>query len=82
MGQSTILVADLLFVGEGYTGQPFFRALDKKTGATIWETQTPVGPPVGVPMTYSYRGKQYVLVAVEGSVSPRASAQIVAYALP
>jgi quinoprotein glucose dehydrogenase len=72
----------LLFVGEGYTGQPFFRALDKKTGATIWETQTPVGPPVGVPMTYSYRGKQYVVVAVEGSVSPRASAQIVAYALP
>jgi quinoprotein glucose dehydrogenase len=72
----------LLFVGEGYTGQPFFRAMDKKTGATIWETQTPVGPPVGVPMTYSYRGKQYVVVAVEGSVSPRASAQLVAYALP
>jgi quinoprotein glucose dehydrogenase len=72
----------LLFVGEGYTGQPFFRALDKKTGATIWETQTPVGPPVGVPMTYLYKGKQYVVVAVEGDAPTHTAAQVVAYALP
>ena len=72
----------LLFVGEGYTGQPFFRALDKKTGATLWETQTPVGPPVGVPMTYLYKGKQYVVVAVEGDVATKTAAQVVAYALP
>jgi quinoprotein glucose dehydrogenase len=83
-GRAGLILATktLLFVGEGYNGQPFFRALDKKTGETLWETQTPVGPPVGVPMTYLYQGKQYVVVAVEGSVATRTAAQLVAYALP
>ena len=31
----------LLFAGEGWGGQPFFRALDKATGATVWETAVP-----------------------------------------
>lgn len=77
-----LVTKTLLFVGEGYNGQPFFRALDKKTGATVWETQTPVGPPVGVPMTYLYQGKQYVVVAVEGNLATKTAAQVVAYALP
>jgi hypothetical protein len=33
-------------------------------------------------MTYLYHGKQYVVVAVEGVVTPRAAAQLVAYSLP
>jgi len=69
-------------VGEGYNGQPFFRALDKKTGGTLWEMQTSVGPPVGVPMTYLYQGKQYVVVAIEGNAATRTAAQLVAYTLP
>jgi quinoprotein glucose dehydrogenase len=72
----------LLFAGEGYNGQPFFRALDKKTGATLWETQTPVGPPTVVPMTYLYQGKQYVVVALQGDAANRTASQLVAYALP
>ena len=83
-GRAALLLVTktLLFAGEGYNGQPFFRALDKKTGETIWETQTPVGPPTGVPMTYLYRGKQYVVVAVEGDLATRTASQLVAYALP
>jgi len=83
-GRAALLLVTrtLLFAGEGYNGQPFFRALDKKTGETIWETQTPVGPPTGVPMTYLYRGKQYVVVAVEGDVATRTASQLVAYTLP
>jgi quinoprotein glucose dehydrogenase len=83
-GRAALLMVTktLLFAGEGYNGQPFFRALDKKTGATIWETRTPVGPPVGVPMTYLYQGKQYVVVAVEGDLATRTAAQLVAYTLP
>jgi quinoprotein glucose dehydrogenase len=77
-----LVTKTLLFAGEGYNGQPFFRALDKKTGATVWETQTPVGPPVGVPMTYLYKGKQYVAVAVEGDIATHTAAQVVAYVLP
>ena len=83
-GRAALLLVTktLLFAGEGYNGQPFFRALDKKTGATLWETQTPVGPPTGVPMTYLHQGKQYVVVAVEGNNSTRTASQIIAYALP
>jgi quinoprotein glucose dehydrogenase len=77
-----LVTKTLLFVGEGYNGQPFFRALDKKTGGTLWEMQTPVGPPVGVPMTYLYQGKQYVVVAIEGNAATRTAAQLVAYTLP
>ena len=83
-GRAALLLVTktLLFAGEGYNGEPFFRALDKKTGETIWETQTPVGPPTGVPMTYLYRGKQYVVIAVEGNVATRTAAQLVAFAIP
>src|SRR5688572_16213805 len=83
-GRAALLLVTrtLLFAGEGYNGQPFFRALDKKTGATLWEMQTPVGPPTGVPMTYLHQGKQYVVVAVEGNNATRTASQIVAYALP
>jgi len=83
-GRAALLLVTktLLFAGEGYNGQPFFRALDKKTGATLWETQTPVGPPTGVPMTYLHQGKQYVVVAIEGNNATRTASQIVAYALP
>ena len=43
---------------------------------------TQPGPPTGVPMTYLYKGKQYVVVAVEGNLQSRAATQIVAFALP
>jgi quinoprotein glucose dehydrogenase len=83
-GRAALLMVTktLLFAGEGYNGQPFYRALDKKTGATLWETQTPVGPPTGVPMTYLYQGKQYVVVALQGDAANRTASQLVAYALP
>jgi quinoprotein glucose dehydrogenase len=77
-----LVTKTLLFAGEGYQGQPFFRAHDKKTGATLWETQTPVGPQTGLPMTYLHRGKQYIVFTVEGDAASRTAAQIVAYALP
>jgi quinoprotein glucose dehydrogenase len=83
-GRAALLLVTktLVFAGEGYNGQPFFRALDKKTGATLWEAQTPVGPPTGVPMTYMHQGKQYVVVAIEGNNATRTASQLVAYALP
>jgi quinoprotein glucose dehydrogenase len=72
----------LLFAGSGYETEPAFRAYDKKTGALIWETKTEPGPPTGVPMTYLYKGKQYVVVSVEGNLQSRAATQIIAYAIP
>jgi quinoprotein glucose dehydrogenase len=77
-----LVTKTLLFAGEGYQGQPFFRAFDKRTGAMLWETQTPVGPQTGLPMTYVHKGKQYIVFAVEGDAATRTAAQLVAYALP
>jgi len=43
----------------------------------VWATELPVGP-AAAPMTYSYRGKQYVVVAAGGGVQ----SELIAYALP
>jgi quinoprotein glucose dehydrogenase len=53
-----------------------FRAFDKTTGEQVWTAELPVGP--AAPMTYSYGGKQYVVVAAGGGVQ----SELIAYALP
>ncbi len=70
----------LLFAGEGWGGQPFFRALDKATGATIWETVLPAGQ-TGPPMTYVHQGRQYVAFTV-GDQERGIAARLIALALP
>ena len=85
VGRAPLLMVTktLLFSGSGYqTDPPAFRAYDKKTGALIWETPTAPGPPTGVPMTYMHRGKQYILVAVEGNAATRTATQLLAFAIP
>jgi quinoprotein glucose dehydrogenase len=72
----------LLFAGSGYETDPAFRAYDKKTGAVIWEVPTSPGPPTGVPMTYLYKGRQYVVVAVEGNAATKTATQLLAFTLP
>lgn len=75
MSNAEILVTKtLLFAGEGFAGQPAFRAYDKMTGETLWESEIPSGPMTGLPMTYLHHGRQYVVFA--------AGAQLFAYALP
>jgi quinoprotein glucose dehydrogenase len=41
------------------------RAYDKKTGQEVGEVWMPA-PQSGSPMTYTYDGKQYIIVAVSG----------------
>ena len=55
-----------------------FRALDKATGAVLWETELPAGT-TGAPMTYMFAGKQYIVVAIGGV---DADAEYIALALP
>jgi quinoprotein glucose dehydrogenase len=55
-----------------------FRALDKKTGETIFEMKLPTHA-TGVPMTYLAKGKQYILIAVGGRGEP---AELVTFAQP
>jgi quinoprotein glucose dehydrogenase len=84
VGRAPLLLVTktLLFSGQGYQAEPWFRAYDKKTGAVIWEMQTPVGPPTGVPMTYLHQGKQYIVVATAGDAAIPAASQLVAFAIP
>jgi len=84
IGRAPLLLVTktLLFSGAGYTAEPWFTAYDKKTGAVVWETRTPVGPPTGVPMTYLHRGKQYIVVALQGDAATQSAAQLVAFAIP
>lgn len=83
-----LLTKSLLFLGEGSDSIPgtnregmwgkMFRAYDKRTGKVLWTTELPAGT-TGAPMTYTHRGKQYVVVAVGGREHP---AEWVAFGLP
>jgi quinoprotein glucose dehydrogenase len=69
----------VLLVGEGGRGQVMFRALDKKTGATVGEVQIP-GSMTSSPMTYAVGGKQYIAFwAVDQAA--RTPAQLITLAL-
>jgi quinoprotein glucose dehydrogenase len=82
--QAGLLVTKtLLFAGEGSGGQAVFHVYDKATGAEIWQTPLP-GPQTSLPMTYSYQGRQFIVMAVRGSAQPgnQTGAQLVAFAMP
>jgi quinoprotein glucose dehydrogenase len=51
-----------LAIAPGAGGKKFL-AFDKATGRSLWETELPSGT-TGIPITYIYRGKQYIVVAV------------------
>jgi quinoprotein glucose dehydrogenase len=64
-----LVTKTLLFAGEGSglfavapgSGGPLLRALDKKTGETIFEFKLPANQS-GIPMTYSTGGRQFIVV--------------------
>lgn len=64
-----LVTKSLVFLGEGIpqsvpgSGGRKFRAFDKATGEVVWET-TLDGAVTGVPMTYSWQGKQYLVVPI------------------
>jgi quinoprotein glucose dehydrogenase len=59
-------------------GSNRFKALDKTTGETVWQTALPAGT-TGAPISYMFEGKQYVVVAIGDREHP---AEYVALALP
>lgn len=73
-----LVTRSLLFAGEGASGAPILRALDKATGATIAEIELP-NAQVGLPMTYMHEGRQFIVISVGGSGQP---AELIALALP
>ena len=74
-----VVVTDtLLFAGEGFGGDPVFRAHDKMSGEIIAEIALPASQS-SPPITYMQDGRQFLLMYVAASNSP---AQLVALALP
>jgi quinoprotein glucose dehydrogenase len=70
-----LVTKSLVFMGEGLTQDPVgsggrkFRAFDKQTGQMVWET-TLDGEATGVPMTYAWKGKQYLIIPMGGAGHP------------
>ena len=58
-----LVTKTLLMYGEGRTGAPVFRAVDKMTGEELGAIDLP-GSTYTAPMTYMHDGQQYVVVAV------------------
>ena len=76
--QAGLLVTKTLLVaGEGSGGHPLLHAYDKKTGENIAELPMP-GTQTGVPMTYTYQNRQFIILPVGG----QPAGQLVAFALP
>jgi quinoprotein glucose dehydrogenase len=65
IGGSVVTGGGVIFIAA--TQDKYFRAVDEKTGKTLWETQLPAGGHA-TPMTYLGKdGRQYVLIAAGGS---------------
>jgi quinoprotein glucose dehydrogenase len=76
--QAGLLVTrTLLFATEGGGGRPLLHAYDKRTGENLAEVAMP-GSQSGVPMSYTYQGRQFIVLSVGG----QPAGQLVAFALP
>ena len=49
----------------GATMDRYLRAFDSRSGAELWRGRLPV-PAMATPMTYTWRGRQYVVIAAGG----------------
>jgi quinoprotein glucose dehydrogenase len=79
-GGSVVTAGGLLFIGATADGK--FRAINKRTGKILWETDLPA-PGVATPAVYSVNGKQYVVIACGGSKwGGKSTDAYVAFSLP
>lgn len=65
------------------TMESVFRAFDVDSGKELWADDLPV-PGMSVPMTYEFKGRQYVVIAAGGSTlaGTELGDRLIAYALP
>ncbi len=82
LGGSITTAGGLIFVGGALDRT--FRALDIDTGRQVWSADLPASAHA-TPMTFSAKGRQYVVVAAGGAAKiteERQGDEILAYALP
>ena len=71
----------LVFIGAAM--DRYLRAFDSASGAELWRGRLPA-PALATPMTYAWKGRQYVVVAAGGhsEAGTRISDAVVAFTLP
>ncbi|MBC7572123.1 MAG: pyrroloquinoline quinone-dependent dehydrogenase [Spirosoma sp.] len=78
-GGPLVTGSGLLFIAASKDGQ--LRAIDKKTGKTIWQTALPTAG-YATPATYSVGGRQFIVIACGGGkLKSKSGDRYVAYAL-
>jgi quinoprotein glucose dehydrogenase len=81
-GGPIITASGLVFIGN--TFDPYIRAFDIRTGKELWKAQLPASGN-STPMTYTVKGKQYIVLAAGGhpKITEEAlSDALVAFTLP
>ncbi len=80
MGGPLITASGMIFIGAAAEHQ--FRAIDLKTGETVWQASLPWAG-MASPMTYRSGGRQYVVIAAGGHAQVIGTGDaVVAFALP
>jgi len=81
-GGSLITAGGLIFVAATLL-EDNLRAFDVDSGELLWEAPLPAGGQAS-PMTYRYRGRQYVVISAGGHAKNRTKLgdSVIAYALP
>ena len=81
VGGPIATAGNLVFIGAAM--DRYLRAFDAKSGAELWRGRLPV-PATATPMTYEWKGRQYVVVAAggDGEAGSAVSDAVVAFALP
>ncbi len=81
LGGPIVTAGGLVFIGAAM--DDFLRAFDAKTGAELWRGRLPAGGQA-TPMTYVWKGRQYVVIAAGGhaKLGTRRGDKVVAFALP
>jgi quinoprotein glucose dehydrogenase len=80
-GGPIVTGSGLVFIGAAM--DDYLRAFDAKTGAELWRGRLPAGGQA-TPMTYLWKGRQYVVIAAGGhsKANTKRGDEVVAFALP
>ncbi|MEI9887203.1 MAG: pyrroloquinoline quinone-dependent dehydrogenase [Rhizomicrobium sp.] len=80
LGGPIVTAGGLVFIGAAM--DDYLRAFDARTGAELWKGRLPAGGQA-TPMTYMWKGRQYVVIAAGGhsKLDTRRGDRIVAFAL-
>ncbi len=81
LGGPMVTAGGLVFIGAAM--DDYLRAFDARTGAELWKGRLPAGGQA-TPMTYIWKGRQYVVIAAGGhsKLNTKRGDQVLAFALP